>query len=159
MAAPPLSSKSRPFFCDFLAHLLNIPELGQAVPWLNKPVEQINKAGCGAGKSVLSLDLGFFLRPREVGAWDCWGPFLRCDLSKLPMERKTPELPGQREPPSFSLHGAAKGWEKGDLFTANAETEGTHLLIHSSDTKCPICAGCYADPSLKEHTRSYKSSS
>lgn len=36
LAAPPLSSKNKPFFCDFLAHLFNVPESEQAVPWLKQ---------------------------------------------------------------------------------------------------------------------------
>lgn len=85
-----------------------------------------------------------------------WGPLWLCDLSKLPTERKTPEPPVE-QPPSFSLHSAAKGGERGDV-EANTETKG-HLFAYSFIGPVPSLCGVLCGSSLKERTRSCKCSS
>ena len=113
----------------------------------------------GSGKSVPSLGLGFFPLPWEVGAWNFWGPSRLCDLSKLPTERKTPELPVQKKPPFFSLHSAAKGRERGDLLMANIETKehpfAYSLIKHWVSNLCSVLC-C---PFPHRTYRSYKCSS
>lgn len=90
------------------------------------------------------------------GSVGLWGPLWLCDLSKLPTERKTPEPPVE-QPPSFSLHSAAKGGERGDV-EANTETKG-HLFAYSFIGPVPSLCGVLCGSSLKERTRSCKCSS
>lgn len=95
------------------------------------------------------LFLPLNLRGESLGIW---GSFQLYDLNKLSIEGKIPELAVQKKPLSFLLHSVAKGWARGKLL-ANTETKGHQLLIHSSDTECPVHAGHCAAPSVKEHTQ------
>lgn len=124
-----LAPRTNHFSVIFFGSSLKCSSQNRLCHGWNKHVEPRNTAACraeestrhgpltrtmGSHKSVLSPGLCLFLRTWEVGLWEFWGPVQLCDLSKLPIEGKTPELPVQKRS-SFALHSVAKGPERGYL--------------------------------------------